>query len=56
MLCDVCKDGLEGMWDPRRSKRLALLRDFLDNDDDDDKEDTLGSHDAGKYKHFLRPY
>ncbi|KDN69744.1 putative heterokaryon incompatibility protein [Colletotrichum sublineola] len=28
MLCKVCKDGLEGMWDPNRSKRLALLKDF----------------------------
>lgn len=35
MLCNVCKDGLEGIWDPSRSKRLALLRDFADSDDKD---------------------
>ena len=28
MLCNVCKDGLEGMWDPASSKRLGLEREF----------------------------
>ncbi|PFH58308.1 hypothetical protein XA68_13889 [Ophiocordyceps unilateralis] len=29
MLCKVCIDGLEGMWDPSRSKRLARSQDFI---------------------------
>lgn len=28
MLCDVCKDSLEGMWDPVRTERLALRENF----------------------------
>lgn len=52
MLCNVCKDGLEGMWDPSRSKRLALLTDFLGNK----SNDALNSHDGGKDEHFLRPH
>lgn len=28
MLCDVCKDSLEGMWDPLRTKRLELRENF----------------------------
>lgn len=34
MLCDVCKDSLEGMCDPLRTKRLDLLESvpFFSND------------------------
>lgn len=28
MLCDVCKDSLEGIWDPLRTERLGLREDF----------------------------
>lgn len=28
MLCDVCREGLEGIWDPENSRRLGLLKDF----------------------------
>lgn len=24
MLCKICKDGLEGIWDPERTKRVGL--------------------------------
>ncbi|KAI1480970.1 HET-domain-containing protein [Daldinia eschscholtzii] len=42
MLCDVCREGLEGIWDQENSKRVALLKDipeilerrFPDVDDD----------------------
>lgn len=33
MLCDVCKDSLEGMWDPLRTKRLELRENFAFYDD-----------------------
>lgn len=39
MLCRVCIDGLEGMWDPSRSKRLALAKDF-DNTEDSRLQDS----------------
>lgn len=60
MLCNVCKDGLEGMWDPSRSKRLALLEDFLNdhrnlNNEDDSDDDNKSSHDSGKHEQFLGP-
>lgn len=64
MLCKVCKDGLEGMWDPSRSKRLALLKDFIpyyydldneDNNDNDDDDDDKGLHDSGKHALFVAP-
>ncbi|KAJ1324736.1 HET domain-containing protein [Microdochium nivale] len=29
MLCDVCKNGLEGMWDPTRTERVASFEDFI---------------------------
>lgn len=44
MLCNVCKDGLEGMWDPSRSKRLALLKDFMASYHDDDNDNAPGLH------------
>ncbi|KAF5488008.1 hypothetical protein CGCF413_v012092 [Colletotrichum fructicola] len=28
MLCDVCKDGIEGIWDPSRTKRVGKLEEF----------------------------
>ncbi|KAI5923474.1 HET-domain-containing protein [Camillea tinctor] len=28
MLCNVCREGLEGIWDPDRTKRLGKLEDF----------------------------
>ncbi|KAI1494884.1 HET-domain-containing protein [Biscogniauxia mediterranea] len=28
MLCNICREGLEGIWDPNRTKRLGKLRDF----------------------------
>ncbi|KAF3068426.1 putative heterokaryon incompatibility protein [Daldinia childiae] len=28
MLCNVCREGLEGIWDPENSRRLGLLKDF----------------------------
>lgn len=30
MICTVCREGLEGIWDPARTKRVGLLRDFPD--------------------------
>ncbi|KAI1644627.1 HET-domain-containing protein [Daldinia loculata] len=30
MLCDVCREGLEGIWDPENSRRLGLLKYFPD--------------------------
>ncbi|KAL9072092.1 MAG: hypothetical protein Q9157_005235 [Trypethelium eluteriae] len=44
MLCDVCLHGLEGMWDPNRTTRLAFKSD-LESDDPDPR---------GKYLDFLR--
>lgn len=55
MLCKVCKDGLEGMWSPGRSKRLALLKDFLTNYHDGDNDDVPGLQSASKYKTVLLP-
>lgn len=55
MLCNVCKDGLEGMWDPSRSKRLALLKDFMANYHDDDNDDAPGLHRTSQSKTFLPP-
>lgn len=49
MICDVCKDGLEGMWDPSRSKRLALLEDFL-------AIERSAVIPPSQCEHFLRPY
>ncbi|KAI1473149.1 HET-domain-containing protein [Daldinia caldariorum] len=28
MLCDVCREGLRGIWDPENSKRVGLLKDI----------------------------
>lgn len=28
MLCDVCRIGLEGIWDPSKSKRIGLIEEF----------------------------
>lgn len=47
MLCNVCKDGLEGMWDPSRSKRLGLLKDFLDDNSDVDNDDNSDDNNRG---------
>ncbi|KAK6956676.1 hypothetical protein Daesc_001955 [Daldinia eschscholtzii] len=30
MLCNVCREGLEGIWDPENSRRLGLFKDFPD--------------------------
>ncbi|KAI1211173.1 HET-domain-containing protein [Annulohypoxylon truncatum] len=30
MLCDVCRTGLEGVWDPKNTRRIGLLEDFPD--------------------------
>lgn len=30
MLCSVCREGLEGIWDPAKTKRIGLIRDFTD--------------------------
>lgn len=49
MICSVCKNGLEGMWDPSRSRRLALLKDFLG-------EDVSSVIDPSQYEHFRRRY
>lgn len=49
MICSVCKDGLEGMWDPSRSERLSLLQDFL----------AMGGTTVvspSQREHFLPPY
>lgn len=53
MLCKVCKEGLEGIWDPSRSSRLALLKDYFENEDEDDgggneADNTHGSGATGK--------
>lgn len=47
MICNVCKDGIEGIWDPSRSKRLALLTDFLD-------EGEESVFEPSQYEHFRR--
>lgn len=39
------------MWDPSRSKRLALLTDFMG----DNFNDALDLHDVGEYESFLWP-
>lgn len=49
MLCKVCKDGLEGMWDPCRSKRLALLKDFI-RDENSESTDNAEKVTDGKYR------
>ncbi|KAI0382352.1 HET-domain-containing protein [Hypomontagnella monticulosa] len=28
MICDVCREGLEGVWDPGQTKRVGMLQDF----------------------------
>lgn len=48
MICNVCKDGLEGMWDPSRSNRLCLLTDFR-TDETPDQPDVAEGFDASKY-------
>lgn len=60
MLCNVCKDGLEGMWDPSRSKRFALFKDFMDDKRDIKLEGNYGGPyatglygDGSKHEHFL---
>lgn len=30
MLCSVCRNGLDGVWDSERTKRIGLLKDFPD--------------------------
>ncbi|KAI1503424.1 HET-domain-containing protein [Biscogniauxia marginata] len=30
MLCNVCREGLQGIWDPEKTKRVGQLRDFLE--------------------------
>ncbi|KAK1993451.1 HET-domain-containing protein [Colletotrichum falcatum] len=49
MLCKVCKDGIEGVWDPNRSKRVALVKDF-DDDMGPDSEDGDGTPTNGTSK------
>ncbi|KAJ1333199.1 HET domain-containing protein [Microdochium nivale] len=50
MICDVCKNGLEGMWDPARTERVASLNDFGDKRDQymgqplDNLEYVFGHH------------
>lgn len=36
MLCNICKDGLERMWDPAR--RLGLLKEFLAEKREEEEE------------------
>ncbi|KAI0887732.1 HET-domain-containing protein [Annulohypoxylon maeteangense] len=47
MLCDVCRIGLEGIWDPSKSKRIGLLEDFPEilqfRFNDDELEEALSS-------------
>ncbi|KAF2465673.1 HET-domain-containing protein [Lindgomyces ingoldianus] len=38
MLCDICRDGLEGMWDAARTPRLALCDDWHESVNDEDDE------------------
>ncbi|KAI0164071.1 HET-domain-containing protein [Xylariaceae sp. FL1272] len=49
MLCDVCREGLDGIWDPEKTKRLGELRDFpnilqrqFPNVEDDEFDRVLG--------------
>ncbi|KAK0384150.1 hypothetical protein NLU13_8239 [Sarocladium strictum] len=55
MLCSVCKDGLEGMWDPSRSKRLILFKDFRpgvsrDTEQSLDRRHASSANDFSRYK------
>lgn len=31
MLCDICKNGLEGLSDPNRTTRVGLVDELLDD-------------------------
>lgn len=30
MLCSVCREGIEGIWEPAKTKRVGLVREFPD--------------------------
>lgn len=34
MLCNVCRDGLEGIWDPARTKRVCTVDEWKEPQDD----------------------
>ncbi|OTB09368.1 hypothetical protein M426DRAFT_18015 [Hypoxylon sp. CI-4A] len=45
MLCSVCYKGLEGIWDPKKSKRVGLLKDFPEILEDVYPDITDGNYD-----------
>ncbi|KAI1451681.1 HET-domain-containing protein [Annulohypoxylon moriforme] len=57
MLCDVCRMGLEGIWDPSRSKRIGLLKDFPEilqfRFDDDEFEEILNSSELKEPERYV---
>ncbi|VUC27694.1 unnamed protein product [Clonostachys rosea] len=36
MLCSICREGLEGIWDPSKTKRLCRITEFNENFKKDD--------------------
>ncbi|RYO82370.1 hypothetical protein DL766_004750 [Monosporascus sp. MC13-8B] len=61
MICEVCREGLEGIWDPAKTKRIGLLRDFPDVmhllhpdvEDEDGFEVVLNEYDVLEPEQFV---
>ncbi|KAI1100371.1 HET-domain-containing protein [Jackrogersella minutella] len=55
MLCNICRNGLEGIWDPENTKRVGLMKDFpsiLENQfvevTDGNYDEALDNYEAGQ--------
>ncbi|GAO18944.1 hypothetical protein UVI_02059260 [Ustilaginoidea virens] len=55
MLCNVCCEGLQGIWDPLKTKRVCLVREFIDLDVPDDEENDKFVIRVDTYK-TVEPY
>ncbi|KAL7621821.1 hypothetical protein AAE478_007321 [Parahypoxylon ruwenzoriense] len=59
MLCNVCREGLGGIWDPNKSKRLGSLKDFPEilqlrfRDVDDDFNKVLNESELLEPEHYV---
>ncbi|RYP86361.1 hypothetical protein DL769_000745 [Monosporascus sp. CRB-8-3] len=61
MICGVCCEGLEGIWDPAKTKRIGLLRDFPDMmrllhpdvEDEDGFEEVLNEYNVLEPEQFV---